>query len=111
MSQSYSKSFGLFLILMLVGLLAFSLADSMLAWFYLDLVTWVILLEESAMQQFSAVFLAFITVFILYLVFAIILIGGGLLYYSLLEIKEAPALIERIGQIGKRRSIKGLEQE
>ena len=110
-SQSYSKAFGLFLILMLVGFLAFSLADSTLAWFYLDLVTWVILLEESAMQQFSAVFLAFITVFILYLVFAIILIGGGLLYYSLLEIKEAPALIERIGQIGKRRSIKGLEQE
>ncbi len=110
-SQSYSKSFGLFLILMLVGLLAFSLADSTLAWFYFDLITWVVLLEESAMQQFSAVFLAFITVFILYLVSSIILIGGGLLYYSLLEIKEAPALMERIQQIGRRRSIKGLEQE
>ena len=111
MSQSYSKSFGLFLILMLVGLLAFSLADSMLAWFYLDLVTWVVLLEESAMQQFSAVFLTFVTVFILYLVFAIILIGGGLLYYSLVEIREAPALMERIQDIGRKRSIKGLEQE
>ena len=111
LSQSYSKAFGLFLILMLVGLLAFSLADSMLAWFYLDLVTWVVLLEESAMQHFSAAFLAFITIFILYLVFAIILIGGGLLYYSLLEIKEAPALMERIQQIGRKRSIKGLEQE
>ena len=110
-SQSYSKAFGLFLILMLVGFLAFSLADSTLAWFYLDLVTWVVLLEESAMQQFSTVFLTFITVFILYLVFAIILIGGGVLYYSLLEIREAPALMKRIQQIGQRRSIKGMEQE
>ncbi|MCO6493698.1 MAG: stage II sporulation protein M [Phaeodactylibacter sp.] len=110
-SQSYSKVYGLFLILMLVGFLVFALADSTLAWFYLDLASWVILLEESAMQQFSAVFLAFITIFILYLVFAIILIGGGVLYYSLLEIKEAPALMERIKRIGQRRSIKGLEQE
>ena len=109
--QSFSKALGLFLILMLVGFLAFSLADSTLAWFYLDLVTWVVLLEESAMQQFSTVFLTFITVFILYLVFAIILIGGGMLYYSLLEIREAPALMDRIEQIGLRRSIKGMEQE
>lgn len=110
-SQAYGKTFGLFLLLLLVGFMAFSLADSALAWFYLDLVTWVVLLEESAMQQFSAVFLTLVTAFILYLVLAIIFLGAGLLYYTLVEAKEAPSLLERIRHIGKKRSIKGLEQE
>jgi len=110
-SQAYSKALGLFLLLILVGFLAFSLADSTLAWFYLDLVTWIVHLEEPAMVNFSAVFLTFVTAFILYLVLSFILIGGGLLYYSLVEVKEAPALLERIQHIGPKRSIKGLEQE
>ena len=109
--QGYSITFSLFAILMVVAFLVFNLADSALAWFYLDLVTWVVHLSESAMNELSAVVLTFVTIFILHLIYAMLFMGGGLLYYTLREAREAPALMERIEGIKLRRSIKGLEQE
>lgn len=111
LGQGYSKAFGLFAILLIVGFLFFTLADTALAWFFLDLVTWVVNLGEPAMSELSAVVLTFVTIFILHLIYAMLFIGGGLLYYSLREAREAPALMERIGQVKLRRSIRGLDQE
>ncbi|MCB9275143.1 MAG: stage II sporulation protein M [Lewinellaceae bacterium] len=109
--QSYGKALGLFLILMTVGYLFFALVDSALGWFYLDLITWVVHLSEAAMAELSAVVLTFVSIFILHLIYVMLFIGGGLLYYTLREAREAPALMDRIGQIRLRRNIKGLEQE
>jgi hypothetical protein len=38
-------------------------------------------------------------------------LGGGLLYYTLLEIQEAPGLRQRIQEIGLQTRIRGLEKE
>ena len=51
------------------------------------------------------------TLFILYLVFALVFIGSALLYHSLFEIVEAKELKQRIKTIGLSQKIKGLDRE
>ncbi len=110
-SPNFSRIFSLSLILVLVGLLFYSLINTVLAWFFLDLVSWVVQLEEGRMEQLSVVLLTFISVWVLYLVAVLVLSGGGLLYYTLLEIQEAPGLRQRIQQVGQQARIRGLERE
>ncbi|MEQ8706208.1 MAG: stage II sporulation protein M [Phaeodactylibacter sp.] len=110
-SANFSRIFSLSLMLMLIGLLFYSLVNTVLAWFFLDLVTWVVQLDEAGMAQLSVVLLAWLSVWLLYLVGAMLLLGGGLLYYTLLEIQEAPGLRTRIAQIGQQVRIRGLEKE
>jgi len=50
-------------------------------------------------------------VFIFNVVIPLIFISMGLLYFSLLEIKEAHGLKERIASLGKKRRAFGLEVE
>ncbi len=111
LNNSFGRILGLILVLMLVGILFFLITDTMLLSFYLDLVSWVVPLEEAAMRQFSAVLLTFISVFILHLIFSMFIISFGLLYYTLIEIREAQHLRARVQEIGVARRIKGLEQE
>jgi uncharacterized membrane protein SpoIIM required for sporulation len=111
LTQAYGKTLGLSAVLFIVAYLFFGLADTGLAWFFLELITWVVQLSPAAMQEFSAIVLTFIAIFILHLVYAMLFVSVGLLYYSLREEREAPALMERIAQIGLKKSIRGLEQE
>lgn len=108
---NFSRGFSLSILFLLVGLLFFSLVNTTLAWFYLDLFSWVVQLPADAMARFSTIVLTFISVWVLYLVLAMVLVSGGLLYYSLLEIQEAPKLRQRIRGIGLQRRIQGLEKE
>lgn len=111
LQKNIGQVFGLMLVLILVGLLFFLITDTMLLWFYLDLISWIVPLEEAAMKEFSTVLLTFISLFILHLVFAMFIISFGLLYYTLREVLEAGHLRTRVQQIGMVRRIKGLEQE
>jgi uncharacterized membrane protein SpoIIM required for sporulation len=97
--------------LAIVGLLFFLITDSVILSFFIDLVPWVVPLEGAALQQFNTVLLTFILFFILHLVFAMFVIGFGLLYYTLREIREATHLRARVQEIGTVRRIKGLERE
>jgi len=108
---NFSRGFSLSLIFLLVGLLFFSLVNTTLAWFYLDLFSWIIQLPAEQMATLSTIVLTFISVSVLYLVLGMALAGGGLLYYSLLEIQEAPRLRDNIHQIGIQKRIQGLEKE
>jgi uncharacterized membrane protein SpoIIM required for sporulation len=110
-SPNFSRIFSLSFVLMLIGVLFYSLVNTVLAWFFLDLVTWVVQLDEASMNQLSIVLLTFLSVWLLYLVGAMLLLGGGLLYYTLLEIQEAPGLRQRVQQIGQQARIRGLEKE
>ncbi|TXB68000.1 stage II sporulation protein M [Phaeodactylibacter luteus] len=106
-----SRSIGLGLVIGITGLLFFSLVNTALAWFFLDLFTWVVQLEPGAMEQFSAVLFTFISVWAFYFVMGIGFISGGLLYATLREIQEAPALRARIKEIKKAGRIRGLAKE
>ncbi len=107
----YGRSFGLSLLMLLVSTLFFSITDSALLWLYLDVITWVVHLPESAMAQFSAVLLTVLHLFMLGFLALLYCIGCGLLYHSMLEMQEAPALLQKIQTIGTGRTIRGLEKE
>lgn len=109
--RNLGRMWGLFASLLLLGFLFFSITDTMLLSFYLDLVNLVVYLEQEAMNQLSVVLLTFITMLAFYLVYTLILIGMGLLYHSLIEINEAQDLKEKIKSIGQSHQIKGLAKE
>lgn len=111
MLPNYSRVLYLFLLMLLTGGLFFTLLDTSLAWTFLNLASWVVRLEKEAMNTFSIVFLTGLTYFFQYAGFAYILSGFGLLYDTLTEISEAQNLRRRIQEIGRKRMLRGLEQE
>ncbi len=111
LSGTYSRLLSLFLTLSLVGLLLFSLLDTMIMWTFLDLISWVVQFEEQLMNELSVVVLTFTTTFFLHMITGMLLTGIGIIYYSLREIQQADALRARVQTIGKQRRIQGLERE
>lgn len=109
--RNYGRVLGLFFVVLWVGLLFFIITDTTLLWFFLELVTWLVYLPEVGMSQLTAVLLTFTNVLILQLIFSMALIGFGLMYFSLVEIREARHLSERIRSIGTQQRIRGLEKE
>lgn len=102
---------GLSLLMLLVSILFFTITDSALLWLYLDVVTWIINLPEESMKQFSAVLLTVLHLFMIGFLFMLYVLGGALLYHTLREIQEAPALLQRIQNIGLTHHIRGLDKE
>jgi uncharacterized membrane protein SpoIIM required for sporulation len=109
--EGISTTLGLFAILLILGFLFTMLTDTALAGIFIDLITWVVYMEEPNMSTFSTVVLTFASAFLLHLVLAMIFFGGALLYHSLLESREAIVLKEDIAQIGISHQIKGIEKE
>lgn len=109
--QHYNRALGLFFIILWVSLLFFAITDTTLLWFFLEIVTWVVYLPEQEMVELTTVLLTFTNVLVLQLIFVMALIGLGLLYFSLLEIREARHLLARIQSIGAHHRIRGLEKE
>ncbi len=117
--QMYGQILGLWIALFLCGILFLLILDSGSFLLMGDGVIWLILETISVnipiSPQFAAVFFPVLTTFIFcfafLLVFGFWATGLGLQYYSLLEVKEATFLKEKIRQLGKRKSIRGLERE
>jgi uncharacterized membrane protein SpoIIM required for sporulation len=109
--QKYSQSLILMLILFFLGFLFISISDSIILWFFLDMISWVVYVEGPLLEQFSAVVLTVVSVFILNMVLSLFMLGGGILYYSLLEIETASNLREKIQQVGFAKTIQGIQQE
>lgn len=107
----YSTVFSLFTSLIILGYIFVLILDSYLLTMFLELIAWVIHLEQDQMDELSVVLLSFVSLLVLYLVLSMIIIGAGLLYYSLLEIAETNELRRRIDLIGESQKIKGLERE
>lgn len=108
---NFGALIGLNTTLLLTGILFFSIVDTMLFRFFLDLVSWVVYLEEAVMSQFSVVLLTFITCIVIFLITAILFTGFGLLYYVLAEIKDARQLMAQVQRIGMEKKIRGLSRE
>jgi len=111
MGGNYGRTLGLSLLMLLVSVLFFTITDSTLLWLYLDVLTWVVNLPEESMQQFSAVLLTILHLFMIGSLFMLYALGCALLYHSLKEMQEAPALHQRILNIGTGHNIRGLEKE
>lgn len=109
--KTYGRTLGVYLMLFFLGLLFFSISDSVLLWFYLNLVTWVVHFDQSMMDQLSMILQTFISIYMLFLMGTMLFIGFGLHYFSVKEIAEANNLKDRIQSIGQGRSIRGMEKE
>jgi len=111
LSGNYGRMLNLFLVLSMTSLLFFSILDTVILSFYLDLISWLVQLEPAAMDQLSVIVLTFTSVLLLHLLYGLLISGIGMLYFSLREIKEAPHLQKRIHKIGQRQEIQGMLRE
>lgn len=110
-SGSFWRVIGLGATLVILGMLTFMLSDSLVFYFIFDFIGMNLQFEESTMNNLSAIFLTGVSMFFIFLIFEILLIGFGMLYHTLLEIKEAPSLIKKIETIGKERKLQGMIRE
>jgi len=111
LSGNFGILVGLYVLLILISVLFYGFMDTALLWFFFDMIGWNISLEQNTMDQILSMLLAFTSVFFMSLIYIIMTIGGGLVYFTLLEIEEAPSLKERIKQIGIQKRIQGIEAE
>ncbi len=111
LNKNYGRAFSAFSILVLTSFLFITLLDTAISGFFFRVIGWVISFDQETMDQISVVLLTFLSHLGMYLVFAIILFGMGLLYYSLKEITDAAALKGHIEQIGGHRRLRGLDRE
>lgn len=110
-SGNFSVLIGLYLLLVLISILFYAFMDTALLWFFFEMVGWNLSLEQTVMDQVLSMLLAFSSIFFMSLIYIIMVIGGGLVYFTLLEIEEAPSLKERIKHIGLRKRIQGMDAE
>jgi len=110
-SNNYGRVLGLFFLLAIIGTLFYSIMDTTLIWFYFDFIGWNFSLDQENMDKLVAVLVTFTAMLIQYLIYPMILIGLGFLYFTLVEIKDAPAIKEKIKYIGIGKRIQGLEKE
>lgn len=111
LGNGWGKMYGLFLIISMISFAFFILLNSSVVWFYFEVVQWNFDANTSTIAVVAKWFTLFLIVFIFNLVIPLIFISMGLLYFSLLEIKEAHGLKERIASLGKKRRAFGLEVE
>lgn len=105
------RVWALSLILLSTSMFFLGLMHTAVVGFFLDVLTWIVNLPPEKMDQFGIVFMMVLQMFMTFFVFALIIIGTGLLYYTLSGIQDAGDLWEKIGKIGEQRKIRGLERE
>jgi len=108
---SFWRLIGLSGTLVLLGMLTFMLSDSIVFYFIFDFIGMNLNFEEETMNNISSILLTGIALFFLHLIFAILMVGFGMAYHTLLEIKEAPNLLEKVGNIGEERRLQGMVRE
>ncbi len=111
LSGNFGQALGLFSLLILVLSLFYCFTDSVLLWFFVDIIGWNLALEESQMELLMTLIRTFTSVFLLATFMGLATVAAGLLYHSLLEIEEAPSLKEKIKYIGIGKRIQGMEAE
>lgn len=110
-SGNFSILIGLYVLLVLIGILFYGFMDTILLWFFFDMIGWNLSLEQNTMDQILSMLLAFTSIFFMSLIYTIMTLGAGLMYFTLLEIEEAPSLKEKIKHIGLRKRIQGMDAE
>lgn len=107
----YGQVLGLCILLGALGLVFFNIMNSSLLWLYFEVITWNLSLDQETLTRIQTIMATFTSVFIMSLIGAMYLKGIALQYYTLLEIQEAPDLMQKIETIGKDKKIQGLLKE
>jgi hypothetical protein len=107
----WAKVWGLSLTLLSVSTFFLGLMHTGVVGFFLDVVNWVVDLPPKQMDKFGVIFFMAIQIFMTFFVFALLMVGSGLLYYTLSSMQDAGDLWDKIERIGEQRKIRGLERE
>ncbi len=102
---------GFSLLLSAVAYLLFLLLDSTILWIAFESIGFNFSLTQEAMDNLITIFLTFCTLFFLYWYLGAMMYGAALLYYSLLEVRDAPHLRNQIAQVDVQKRIQGLPRE
>ncbi len=105
------NSYLLYLILGLITIMVLMLLFSPVMFFILDNFGNNLRTSQSDMDELVIVALIYITQTTFSLIFSLVVMGFGLLYFSQMEIRDAKSLSEKIQTIGMRKRIRGLERE
>lgn len=108
---SFGKILNLGFILILFGILIFMFSDSLLFYFIFEFIGMNLQFEEETMRNIAALFQTGISMFFIYIILAVFMFAVGMLYHSLLEIKEAPAMKKRVEEVGAERRLQGMYRE
>ncbi len=105
------NSIGLYLLLGLITFMVFLLIYSPALLFVLQNFGFNVATEQEGMDQLLVVCLAFSAQVLFGLMFPLVTMGFGLLYYSQVEIRDAKSLFEKVSRIGTGKRLRGLERE
>lgn len=108
---SFWNMMGLYAVLMITGALFIMLSDTMITHILLEAIGLNFNFQDEALKDFYTILSSFFAVTLMKMVFAMLLAGFGLFFYTLREIKDADVLKDRIDQLGSRKRIRGMEWE
>ena len=107
----FGKSLGLLCILLITAIAFFLLFDTAFVVMLFEFIGLNFSFDQITMDALAVVILTFTAMFMIFLITTMVLAGFGLLYFTLVEIKTAGHLKERILDIGGGKKIRGLERE
>lgn len=111
LSGSFGRLYGLYFIFCLVGFLVSFIIDSEFLLFMFQIIKWNVYLDADSTNELLSVLFSISSFFVFSLLLSAMVIGFGILYETLVELREATFLKERVMSLGKKRMIKGMERE
>jgi len=108
---NFLRILSVMLVFLMIGFLFFALLDTVLFSWYLNVIRWLFGAEGEQLADWRTIVQVGTSVFLLFLLLGLVVLGMGLLYYTLREVQEATGLRQKIAQIGQQPSIRGLEKE
>jgi len=110
-SVGFGRVILLLLILLLMSILFYLVLDTGVVFILLSFIGMNFSFGDEILKLVGAIMQTFATLFVTNMIFAMQIVAFSLLYYTLLEIKEAPYLKEKLNSIGLHKSIRGLARE
>lgn len=111
MGAAYFKLISLSFTILVISGLFYSLLDTSLSWFFVDIVSWNLPFKGMAGKNVLHGFMLFATLFALFLLYPLWLFGVDLYAFSQTEVKTAASLKKRIAAIGRKKEIRGMAVE
>ena len=111
MGAAYFKLISFSLLIFIIMGLFYSLLDTSLSWFFIDIVSWNLPFKGMAARNMLNGMMLFTSLTLLFALYPLLLFGIGLYAFSQIEVKNETHLIQQINEIGRQKEIKGIAIE
>jgi uncharacterized membrane protein SpoIIM required for sporulation len=110
-SGGFWRMMGVYATIILISVFSFSLASSQLIGMLVNFISINFQLEDANTLKLNVILSSFFSIWLLQIIFALLMLGIGLLYHTLLEIKDANLLKRAVSKVGTKSTLKGIEWE